>query len=184
MITSCSKCETLFRENVFVATCSSIVIFSFTGSWQHNWEGRFILQFIRIYWFLRLSFSWSCFLLFIKLIKPTVLYLPDRKERRSRKWGRRWAFVYNLCALAEQWQQIDAEIIMDLCFQSGARINISEGSSPERIVTITGPTEGIFRAFSMIAQKFEEVETKQIRNKRHCNLSHIVNKILLFYKII
>lgn len=46
---------------------------------------------------------------------------------------------------------------MDLCFQSGARINISEGSSPERIVTITGPTEGIFRAFSMIAQKFEEV---------------------------
>lgn len=43
------------------------------------------------------------------------------------------------------------------CFQSGARINISEGSSPERIVTITGPTEGIFRAFSMIAEKFEEV---------------------------
>lgn len=49
-------------------------------------------------------------------------------------------------------------IMMDLCFQSGARINISEGSSPERIVTITGPTEGIFRAFSMIAEKFEEVQ--------------------------
>lgn len=47
---------------------------------------------------------------------------------------------------------------MGVCFQSGARINISEGSSPERIVTITGPTEGIFRAFSMIAQKFEEVQ--------------------------
>lgn len=48
-------------------------------------------------------------------------------------------------------------IMIDLPFQSGARINISEGSSPERIVTITGPTEGIFRAFSMIAEKFEEV---------------------------
>lgn len=46
---------------------------------------------------------------------------------------------------------------MYLYFQSGARINISEGSSPERIVTITGATEAIFRAFAMIAQKFEEV---------------------------
>lgn len=53
---------------------------------------------------------------------------------------------------------MDTGITVDLCFQSGARINISEGSSPERIVTITGPTEGIFRAFSMIAQKFEEVQ--------------------------
>lgn len=44
-----------------------------------------------------------------------------------------------------------------LYFQSGARINISEGSSPERIVTITGATEAIFRTFAMIAQKFEEV---------------------------
>ncbi|XP_031691717.1 poly(rC)-binding protein 3 isoform X3 [Oncorhynchus kisutch] len=50
------------------------------------------------------------------------------------------------------------------CFQSGARINISEGSSPERIVTITGPTEGIFRAFSMIAEKFEEDITAAMTN--------------------
>ncbi|KAF3842380.1 hypothetical protein F7725_024331 [Dissostichus mawsoni] len=48
--------------------------------------------------------------------------------------------------------------------KSGARINISEGSSPERIVTITGPTEGIFRAFSMIAQKFEEDITAAMTN--------------------
>uniref|UniRef100_A0A3Q3WXQ6 K Homology domain-containing protein n=1 Tax=Mola mola TaxID=94237 RepID=A0A3Q3WXQ6_MOLML len=39
---------------------------------------------------------------------------------------------------------------------SGARINISEGSCPERIVTITGPTECVFRAFSMIAFKLDE----------------------------
>lgn len=41
--------------------------------------------------------------------------------------------------------------------QSAARINISEGSCPERIVTITGPTDTIFKAFAMIAYKFEEV---------------------------
>uniref|UniRef100_A0A3P8NLE0 K Homology domain-containing protein n=1 Tax=Astatotilapia calliptera TaxID=8154 RepID=A0A3P8NLE0_ASTCA len=43
-----------------------------------------------------------------------------------------------------------------LVFQSGARINISEGNCPERIVTITGPTDTIFKAFAMIAYKFEE----------------------------
>ncbi|XP_068597001.1 poly(rC)-binding protein 3-like isoform X2 [Brachionichthys hirsutus] len=48
------------------------------------------------------------------------------------------------------------ETVKKMREESGARINISEGSSPERIVTITGPTEGIFRAFSMIAQRFEE----------------------------
>uniref|UniRef100_A0A8C9RVI8 Poly(rC) binding protein 3 n=1 Tax=Scleropages formosus TaxID=113540 RepID=A0A8C9RVI8_SCLFO len=37
-----------------------------------------------------------------------------------------------------------------------ARINISEGNCPERIVTITGPTDAIFKAFAMIAYKFEE----------------------------
>ncbi|KAL4617195.1 poly(rC)-binding protein 3-like [Arapaima gigas] len=42
------------------------------------------------------------------------------------------------------------------CPNIGARINISEGSCPERIVTITGPTDAIFKAFSMIAVKFEE----------------------------
>lgn len=47
----------------------------------------------------------------------------------------------------------------DVCYysQSGARINISEGNCPERIVTITGPTDAIFKAFAMIAYKFEEV---------------------------
>ncbi|KAK7901336.1 hypothetical protein WMY93_018105 [Mugilogobius chulae] len=52
------------------------------------------------------------------------------------------------------------ETVKKMREESGARINISEGSSPERIVTITGPTEGIFRAFSMIALKFEESPPK------------------------
>ncbi|XP_061546006.1 poly(rC)-binding protein 3 isoform X1 [Phycodurus eques] len=56
------------------------------------------------------------------------------------------------------------ETVKKMREESRARINISEGSSPERIVTITGPTEGIFRAFSMIAQKFEEDITAAMAN--------------------
>lgn len=41
--------------------------------------------------------------------------------------------------------------------QSGARINISEGNCPERIITLAGPTTSIFKAFSMIIEKLEEV---------------------------
>ncbi|XP_047203770.1 poly(rC)-binding protein 4 isoform X2 [Girardinichthys multiradiatus] len=40
--------------------------------------------------------------------------------------------------------------------ESGARINISEGTCPERIITITGPTDCVFRAFTMITFKLEE----------------------------
>ncbi|XP_056616346.1 poly(rC)-binding protein 3 [Triplophysa dalaica] len=48
------------------------------------------------------------------------------------------------------------ETVKKMRDESGARINISDGSSPERIVTITGPAEVIFKAFAMIAEKFEE----------------------------
>lgn len=44
-------------------------------------------------------------------------------------------------------------------FQSGAKINISDGSCPERIVTVTGNTSAIFKAFTLICKKFEEVFT-------------------------
>uniref|UniRef100_S4RJ12 Zgc:110045 n=1 Tax=Petromyzon marinus TaxID=7757 RepID=S4RJ12_PETMA len=40
--------------------------------------------------------------------------------------------------------------------ESGSRINISDGNCPERIVTVTGPTEAIFRAFTMMTHKLEE----------------------------
>jgi len=40
--------------------------------------------------------------------------------------------------------------------ESGAKINISDGSCPERIVTVTGNTENIFKAFTLICNKFEE----------------------------
>ncbi|XP_024918378.1 poly(rC)-binding protein 3-like [Cynoglossus semilaevis] len=48
------------------------------------------------------------------------------------------------------------ETVKKMREDSSARINISEGNCPERIVTITGPTDAIFKAFAMIAYKFEE----------------------------
>ncbi|XP_042534729.1 poly(rC)-binding protein 2-like isoform X1 [Dipodomys spectabilis] len=39
---------------------------------------------------------------------------------------------------------------------SGARINISEGNCPERIITLVGPTNAIFKAFAMIIDKPEK----------------------------
>ncbi|XP_063329382.1 poly(rC)-binding protein 4 isoform X2 [Pelmatolapia mariae] len=48
--------------------------------------------------------------------------------------------------------------------ESSARINISEGSCPERIITITGPTDCVFRAFTMITFKLEEDLTALVAN--------------------
>ncbi|XP_064472078.1 poly(rC)-binding protein 3-like isoform X3 [Ornithodoros turicata] len=47
--------------------------------------------------------------------------------------------------------------------ESGAKINISDGSCPERIVTVTGSTEAILKAFSLIARKFEEAATPTLQ---------------------
>ncbi|KAK1197670.1 PCBP2 protein, partial [Pygoscelis papua] len=44
--------------------------------------------------------------------------------------------------------------------ESGARINISEGNCPERIITLAGPTNAIFKAFAMIIDKLEEVRLR------------------------
>jgi len=40
--------------------------------------------------------------------------------------------------------------------ESGARINISDGTTPERIVTMVGTIETLSKAFGMICQKFED----------------------------
>uniref|UniRef100_A0A8C2XL00 Poly(rC) binding protein 4 n=1 Tax=Cyclopterus lumpus TaxID=8103 RepID=A0A8C2XL00_CYCLU len=47
---------------------------------------------------------------------------------------------------------------------SSARVNISEGSCPERIITITGSTDCVFRAFTMITYKLEEDLTALVAN--------------------
>lgn len=51
----------------------------------------------------------------------------------------------------------DSIFFFPVSLQSGARINISEGNCPERIITLAGPTTSIFKAFSMIIEKLEEV---------------------------
>uniref|UniRef100_A0A8C5CQ71 Poly(rC) binding protein 2 n=1 Tax=Gadus morhua TaxID=8049 RepID=A0A8C5CQ71_GADMO len=48
--------------------------------------------------------------------------------------------------------------------ESGARINISEGNCPERIITLAGPTTAIFKAFSMIIEKLEEDISSSMTN--------------------
>ncbi|EDS42185.1 conserved hypothetical protein [Culex quinquefasciatus] len=40
--------------------------------------------------------------------------------------------------------------------KSGAKINISDGSCPERIVTVSGSRSAIYKAFTLITKKFEE----------------------------
>ena len=52
--------------------------------------------------------------------------------------------------------------------QSSARVNISEGSCPERIITITGSTDSVFRAFTMITFKLEEVSVSDSFPSQAC----------------
>ncbi|XP_043198137.1 poly(rC)-binding protein 3-like isoform X3 [Amphibalanus amphitrite] len=49
------------------------------------------------------------------------------------------------------------EIVKKFREESGAKINISDGSCPERIVTVMGTSEAIFKGFQLITQKLEEV---------------------------
>ncbi|XP_072910406.1 poly(rC)-binding protein 3 isoform X2 [Hemitrygon akajei] len=70
-----------------------------------------------------------------------------------------WVSLTSCCSLMEEVGSIigkKGETVKKMREETSARINISEGSCPERIVTITGPTDTIFKAFSMIANKFEE----------------------------
>lgn len=43
--------------------------------------------------------------------------------------------------------------------QSGSRIHISDGSSSDRIVTVTGNLNSIYKAFNLITAKVQEVST-------------------------
>ncbi|MGH0151741.1 UNVERIFIED_CONTAM: hypothetical protein FKN15_034013 [Acipenser sinensis] len=47
--------------------------------------------------------------------------------------------------------------------ESSARVNISEGSCPERIITMTGTMDAVFRAFTMITLKLEESTGAQVQ---------------------
>ncbi|KAK8754654.1 hypothetical protein OTU49_017021 [Cherax quadricarinatus] len=56
------------------------------------------------------------------------------------------------------------EIVKRFREESGAKINISDGSCPERIVTVTGNTDAIFTAFKLICAKFEEFLGQMYQN--------------------
>jgi len=56
------------------------------------------------------------------------------------------------------------EIVKRFREESGAKINISDGSCPERIVTVTGSTDSIFSAFKLICAKFEEFLGQMYQN--------------------
>ncbi|XP_018914946.1 poly(rC)-binding protein 3 isoform X2 [Bemisia tabaci] len=48
------------------------------------------------------------------------------------------------------------EIVKRFREESGAKINISDGSCSERIVTVSGTTSAIYKAFLLICKKFED----------------------------
>lgn len=43
------------------------------------------------------------------------------------------------------------------CFQTGAKVSISDSSGVERIASVVGSSSQIVKALSMICDKFEEV---------------------------
>jgi poly(rC)-binding protein 2/3/4 len=51
------------------------------------------------------------------------------------------------------------EIINSIREESGAKIHISDGAVPERIVTVTGQTESIFKSFNLISKKLDDEGT-------------------------
>ncbi|CAK6962418.1 Hypothetical predicted protein [Scomber scombrus] len=98
---------------------------------------------------------------------PTTESMSDKEEMATSDGSLNVTLTLRLLMHGKEVGSIigkKGETVKKMREESGARINISEGSSPERIVTITGPTEGIFRAFSMIAQKFEEDITAAMTN--------------------
>ncbi|XP_021471160.2 poly(rC)-binding protein 4 isoform X5 [Oncorhynchus mykiss] len=63
--------------------------------------------------------------------------------------------------------------------ESSARVNISEGSCPERIITITGSTDCVFRAFTMITYKLEEDLTTLVANGTISNKPPVTLRLVI-----
>lgn len=54
--------------------------------------------------------------------------------------------------------------VKKMCEESGVRIHNSEGNCPERIITLTGLTKAIFKAFAMIIDKLGEDVSSSVTN--------------------
>jgi len=57
------------------------------------------------------------------------------------------------------------EIINSIREEAGAKIHISDGSCPERVITVTGPTDAIFKAYSLICKKLEDEEASRFERR-------------------
>lgn len=66
--------------------------------------------------------------------------------------------------------------------QSSARVNISEGSCPERIITITGSTDSVFRAFTMITYKLEEVTLTIMHHTVYYHIQVKSDYVIIYHK--
>uniref|UniRef100_A0A8C0L9R8 Poly(rC) binding protein 2 n=1 Tax=Canis lupus dingo TaxID=286419 RepID=A0A8C0L9R8_CANLU len=69
-----------------------------------------------------------------------------------------------VCTSLGNWVIVTAQGEARKRGHSGARINISEGNCPERIITLAGPTNAIFKAFAMIIDKLEEDISSSMTN--------------------
>jgi len=57
------------------------------------------------------------------------------------------------------------EIINAIREEAGAKIHISDGSCPERVITVTGPTDTIFKAYSLICKKLEDEDLARLERR-------------------
>ena len=62
------------------------------------------------------------------------------------------------------------EIINSIREEAAAKIHISDGACPERVITVTGPTDAIFKAYSLICKKLEDEDNA--RSERRGGSEH------------
>jgi len=132
------------------------------GGWKYHWQGKRFLLLERCY---LLLIAGCIFVNITYLLFPTERRVGEEDER-----GGTFLYLFkcgqtrsNMSVAAVQLTRASFDytgacpVFLPLSVQSGARINISEGNCPERIITLAGPTTSIFKAFSMIIEKLEEV---------------------------
>eukprot|EP00092_Neocalanus_flemingeri_P003993 GFUD01004299.1.p1 GENE.GFUD01004299.1~~GFUD01004299.1.p1 ORF type:complete len:429 (-),score=129.11 GFUD01004299.1:263-1549(-) len=57
------------------------------------------------------------------------------------------------------------EIINSIREEAGAKIHITDGSCPERIITVTGTTDVIFKAYTLICKKMEDEDGSRTKDR-------------------
>ncbi|KAK1798800.1 hypothetical protein P4O66_007087, partial [Electrophorus voltai] len=117
-------------------------------------------------------------------VKPSPIILPPAMEYTNvqSEGGLRVNLTIRLLMHGKEVGSIigkKGETVKKMREESSARINISEGTCPERIVTITGPTDAIFKAFAMIAYKFEEDIVTSMSNSQATSKPPVTLRLLV-----